>query len=67
MVCGVGFGSGLCQQRHRGLPRFRALHAEGKTPTSCLVSYYLDSGYNAHRAVRSRGGRRRLDLPSLRV
>jgi hypothetical protein len=54
-----GSGSGLCQQRHLGLPRFRALHAKGNTPISCLVLYYLDSGYNAPRAIRSRGGRRR--------
>jgi hypothetical protein len=27
----------LCQQRHLGLPRFKALHARGKTPTSCLL------------------------------
>jgi hypothetical protein len=37
MVCDDGFVSGLCQQRHLGLPRFRALHAGGKTPTSCLL------------------------------
>jgi hypothetical protein len=24
---------------HQRLPRFRALHSEGNTPTSCLVSY----------------------------
>jgi hypothetical protein len=66
-VCDNGSGSRLCQLRHLSLPRFRALHAGGKTPTSCLVSYYLQSGYNAPRAVRSRGGRRRLDLPRLRV
>jgi hypothetical protein len=47
MVCDDGSGSGLCQLRDLGLPRFRALRAEGKTPTSCLVSYYLHSGYNA--------------------
>jgi hypothetical protein len=29
--------------------------------------YYLHSGYNAPRAVRCRGGRRRSDLPRLRV
>jgi hypothetical protein len=23
-----------------GLPRFRALHAKGNTPTFCVVSYY---------------------------
>jgi hypothetical protein len=31
-------------------PRFTQVHGPptvGKTPTSCLVSYYLDSGYNA--------------------
>jgi hypothetical protein len=66
-VCDDGSGSGLCQLRHLGLPRFRALHTRGKTPTSCLVSYYLHSGYNAPRAIRSRGGRRRSDLSSLRV
>jgi hypothetical protein len=66
-VCDDGSGSGLCQLRHLGLPRFRALHTGGKTPTSYLVLYYLHSGYNAPRAVRSRGGRRRLDLPRLRV
>jgi hypothetical protein len=53
--------------RHLGLPRFRALHAGGKTPTSYLVSYYLHSGYNAPQAIRSRGGRRRSGLPRLRV
>jgi hypothetical protein len=37
MMCDDGFGSGLCQQRHLGLPRFRALHTGGKTPTSCLL------------------------------
>jgi hypothetical protein len=35
--CDDGSDSGLCQQRHLGLPRFRALHAGGKTPTSCLL------------------------------
>jgi hypothetical protein len=35
--CDDGSGSGLCQRRHLGLPRFRALHAGGKTPTSCLL------------------------------
>jgi hypothetical protein len=35
--CDDGSGSGLCQWRHLGLPRFRALHAGGKTPTSCLL------------------------------
>jgi hypothetical protein len=29
-VCDDGSGSGLCQQRHLGLPRFKALHAGGK-------------------------------------
>jgi hypothetical protein len=53
---------GIVQLRHHGLPRFRALHAGGNTPTSCLISYYLHSGYNAPRAIRSRGGRRRSDL-----
>jgi hypothetical protein len=37
MVCDDGSSSGLCQQRHLGLPKFRALHAGGKTPTSCLL------------------------------
>jgi hypothetical protein len=32
-----GSGSGLCQRRHLGLPRFRALSDRGKTPTSCLL------------------------------
>jgi hypothetical protein len=59
MVRDDGSGSGLCEQRHLGLPRFRALHAGGNTPTSCLAFYYLHRGYNAPRAVRSRGGRRR--------
>jgi hypothetical protein len=27
----------LCQRRHLGLPRFRALPDGGKTPTSCLL------------------------------
>jgi hypothetical protein len=58
---------GIVLLGHHGLPRFRALHAGGNTPTSCLVSYYLHSGYNAPRVVRSRGGRRRSDPPSLRV
>jgi hypothetical protein len=67
-VCNDGSGSGLCQLRHLGLPRFRALHAGGNTPTSCLAFYYLHSGYNAPRAVRSRGGRRRwVGSPRLRV
>jgi hypothetical protein len=65
-VCGIGSGSGLCYGTPR-LPRFRALHTEGKTPTSCLVSYYPHRDYNAPRTVRVRGGRRRLDLPRLRV
>jgi hypothetical protein len=66
-VCNDGSGLGLCKLRHLDLHRFRALHAGGKTPTSCLVSYYLHSGYNAPRAVWSRGGRRISDLPRLRV
>jgi hypothetical protein len=40
-VCDDGTGSRLCKQRHLGLPRFRALHAGGKTPTSyllCIIS-----------------------------
>jgi hypothetical protein len=36
-MCDDGSGSGLCQLRHLGLPRFTALHTEGNTPTSCLV------------------------------
>jgi hypothetical protein len=32
-----GSGSRLCQRRHLGLPRFRALPGGGKTPTSCLL------------------------------
>jgi hypothetical protein len=32
-----GSGSGLCQQRHLGLPKFRALPDGGKTTTSCLL------------------------------
>jgi hypothetical protein len=68
MVCDDGSGLGLCQLRHLGLPRFRALHAGGNTPTFCLAFYYLHSGYNAPRAVRSRGGRRRwIGSPRLRV
>jgi hypothetical protein len=35
--CDDGSGLGLCQWRHLGLPRFRALPAGGKTPTSCLL------------------------------
>jgi hypothetical protein len=27
----------LCQRRHLGLPRFRALPGGGKAPTSCLL------------------------------
>jgi hypothetical protein len=27
----------LCQRRHLGLPRFKALPDGGKTPTSCLL------------------------------
>jgi hypothetical protein len=38
-VCNDGFGSRLCNLDTSGLPRFRALHARGNTPTSCLVSY----------------------------
>jgi hypothetical protein len=30
-------GSGLCQRRHLGLPRFRALLSGRKAPTSCLL------------------------------
>jgi hypothetical protein len=67
-VCDDGSGSGLCQLRHLGLPRFKALHVGGNTPTSCLAFYYLHNGYNAPRAVRSRGGRRRwIGSPRLRV
>jgi hypothetical protein len=36
-----GSGSGLCQRRHLGLPRFRALPNGGKTPTSCLLRIIL--------------------------
>jgi hypothetical protein len=32
-----GSGSGLCQRRHLGLPRFKALPDGGKTPTSWLL------------------------------
>jgi hypothetical protein len=39
--CGDGSGSGLCQRRHLGLPRFRALQDGGKTPTSCLLCIIL--------------------------
>jgi hypothetical protein len=38
-VCNDGFGSRLCNENTSDLPRFRALHAGGKTPTSCIVSY----------------------------
>jgi hypothetical protein len=36
-----GSGSGLCQWRHLGLPRFRALPSGDKTPTSCLLCIIL--------------------------
>jgi hypothetical protein len=39
--CDDGSDSGLCQRRHLGLPRFRALHDGGKTPTSCLLCIIL--------------------------
>jgi hypothetical protein len=38
-VCNNGSGSRLCNLDTSGLPRFRALHFGGNTPTSCLVSY----------------------------
>jgi hypothetical protein len=38
-VCNDGSGSRLCNLHTSGLPRFRALHTGGNTPTSCLVSY----------------------------
>jgi hypothetical protein len=38
-VCDDGSGSILCNYDSNDLPRFRALHAGGNTPTSCLVSY----------------------------
>jgi hypothetical protein len=38
-VCDNGSGSRLCNYDTNNLPRFRALHAGGNTPTSCLVSY----------------------------
>jgi hypothetical protein len=38
-VCNDGSGSRLCNLDTSGLPRFRALHAGGNTPTSCFVSY----------------------------
>jgi hypothetical protein len=61
MVGDDGSGSGLCQRRYLGLPRFRALHAVGKTPYFLPALYYLDNGYNAPRAIWARGGRRRSD------
>jgi hypothetical protein len=39
MVCDDGSGSRLCNYDTNSLPRFRALHAGGNSPTSCLVSY----------------------------
>jgi hypothetical protein len=41
MVCDDGSGSGLCQQRHLGLPKFRALHARGKTLLPALFRIIL--------------------------
>jgi hypothetical protein len=38
-VCNDGSGLRLCNLDTSSLPRFRALHAGGNTPTSCLVSY----------------------------
>jgi hypothetical protein len=38
-VCNDGSGSRLCNLDTSGLPRFRAHHYGGNTPTSCLVSY----------------------------
>jgi hypothetical protein len=44
---------------YQRLPRFRALHSGGNTPTSCLVSYSRHTvAYKAPRAVLSRGRRR---------
>jgi hypothetical protein len=49
---------------HEILPKFRALHSGGNTPTSCLVSYCQHTvAYNAPRAVLSRGRRRRVRSP----
>jgi hypothetical protein len=49
---------------HERLPRFRALHFGGNTPTSCLVSYSQHMmAYKAPRAVLSRGRRRRVQSP----
>jgi hypothetical protein len=46
---------------HQRLPRFRALHSGGNTPTSCLVSYSQHTvAYKAPRAVLSRGRIRRV-------
>jgi hypothetical protein len=39
-VCDDRSGSRLCNWDTSSLPRFRALHAGGNTPTSFLVSYY---------------------------
>jgi hypothetical protein len=38
-VCNDGSCLRLCNYYTSGLPRFRALHSGGNTPTSCLVSY----------------------------
>jgi hypothetical protein len=46
---------------HQRLPRFRALHSEGNTPNSCLVSYSQHTvAYKAPRAMLSGGRRRRV-------
>jgi hypothetical protein len=53
----VRLGIGYLGYEH--VPRFRALHSGGKTPTSCLVVYSQHTmAYKAPRAVLSRGRRR---------
>jgi hypothetical protein len=68
MVCDDGSSSRLCNMNTSDLPRFRALHAGGKTPTSCLVFYSQHTV--ATRLLELFGLEEeedRLDLPSLMV
>jgi hypothetical protein len=67
-VCDDGSISRLCNENTSDLPRFRAIHAGGKTPTSCLVSYSQHTV--ATRLLELFGLEKeedRSDLPSLRV
>jgi hypothetical protein len=68
MVCDDGSGSRLFNENTSNLPRFRALHVGGKTPTSFLVSYSQHTV--ATRLLELFGLEEeedRSDLPSLRV